>query len=151
MVDLRLLPSDPLDRGVAMHDQFGQPFLISQDDIGIVLSATSIVMRDDGYVYLRTDGERDLLHRHILGMKGRGTTADHRSRDRSDNRRSNLRPATVAQNNRNQGLRKNNTTGFKGVSFDKNRGKFQAGIGLNGKRKALGRFDSPEEAARATT
>jgi len=149
MVDLGLLPSDLLDRGVAMHDQFNLPFLISQDDIGVVLSATSIVMRDDGYIYIRIDGDRELLHRRVLGINGRETQGDHRSRDRSDNRRSNLRSATVAQNNRNQSLRKNNTTGFKGVSYDKNRRTFQAGIGLNGKRKALGRFDSAEDAARA--
>lgn len=74
---------------------------------------------------------------------------DHINRDRSDNRRSNLRLCSLAENNRNGSIRSNNNSGFKGVSWDKARGKWQAGIGLNGTRKALGRFDSAEDAARA--
>jgi hypothetical protein len=44
---------------------------------------------------------------------------DHINSIRSDNRKENLRWATVAENNANQKIRKTNTSGFKGIDFDK--------------------------------
>jgi hypothetical protein len=43
--------------------------------------------------------------------------------------------------------KKNNTSGFKGVTWDKSRSKWKAHIHIERKIKNLGRFDSPEEAA----
>jgi len=60
-----------------------------------------------------------------------------------------LRPATRSQNNWNQGLRSDNTSGEKGVSWHAKAGKWRAGIMHNGKRVHLGLFDTVEDAAAA--
>lgn len=59
---------------------------------------------------------------------------------------SNLRLATSRQNQCNQKKRCDNTSGLKGVSWCKERNRWQSGIQINGKRIALGRFDTKEEA-----
>ena len=43
----------------------------------------------------------------------------------------------------------NNTSGVRGVSFDRTNGKYKAYIKLAGKQRTLGNFDTLEEAARA--
>lgn len=74
---------------------------------------------------------------------------DHVDRDRSNNSISNLRPATINENNRNMGMNRRNKSGFKGVHFDRARGKFVAKITVNNKAIFLGRFSSAEEAHNA--
>lgn len=76
---------------------------------------------------------------------------DHINGDGLDNRRSNLRPANHSQNGANSAKRKG-ASGFKGVTFDKTPRRvrrWQAQIRVNYKRIHLGRFGTPEEAARA--
>ncbi len=46
-------------------------------------------------------------------------------------------------------IRISNTSGFRGVSFDKERNKFKASIRVNGKEKTLGRYKTDIEAAKA--
>jgi hypothetical protein len=75
-----------------------------------------------------------------------GMEVDHRNGNQADNRLVNLRLATRSQNARNGRLRKN-ATGFRGVYATGN-GKFQAMASLSGKVKALGTFDTAEEAYR---
>lgn len=69
---------------------------------------------------------------------------DHENTDPMDNRWVNLRIATSAQNQWNVGIRRNNTTGFAGVHYDKRRNKYRAELHLH-----LGRFDTPEAAHEA--
>lgn len=76
-------------------------------------------------------------------------TIDHINNDRADNRWANLRAATYAQNNANTGLRGNNTSGFTGVSYKKQKRLWLAYIGHNGERKFVGYFKTAEEAAKA--
>jgi hypothetical protein len=83
------------------------------------------------------------MHELITGYD----LTDHKNGDGLDNRRENLREATVAQNLRNRGCPVNNTSGFKGVS--RKRDKWTAGIKANGVHKRLGGFATPEQAARA--
>ena len=71
---------------------------------------------------------------------------DHKDHNPLNNRRSNLRSATGSQNLHNHGPNKNNTTGVKGVSFDKARGKYVSKITVEGKHYRLGRFDTISEA-----
>lgn len=85
------------------------------------------------------------MHNFIAGAVG----VDHINRNGLDNRRANLRSATVSQNNANQGLRRDNTSGFKGVSWHAAGRRWNARIGLNGKTHSLGHFLTREEAARA--
>ena len=85
------------------------------------------------------------LHRAIMtGLDG--LEVDHINGDGLDNRRSNLRAATHAQNSRNSRTPKNNTSGFKGVILDKPTGKWRAQIRLDGAQKHLGYFVTPEDA-----
>lgn len=74
---------------------------------------------------------------------------DHINCNRAENRFSNLREATNSENMQNSGARKNNTSGFKGVAWDKRNKKFIASIGVGGKLLYLGRFFDPRVAAQA--
>lgn len=92
------------------------------------------------------------MHRHILGLgsiKEDPVHVDHINGNTLDNRRENLRIATCSQNSANRRMRKDNTSGYKGVSWRKQRQKWEAYITINGKRKLLGLFDCKHEAARA--
>ena len=71
---------------------------------------------------------------------------DHIDGDKSNNRLINLRGCSRSENQKNQKLAKNNTSGFKGVYQDKKSGKWRAVAMLNGKNKHLGVFLTPEEA-----
>ena len=72
---------------------------------------------------------------------------DHKDLNRSNNRIDNLRLATRAQNIANQAAHKDNTSGFKGVSYLPNRKKpWRATIMCRGKWKFLGYYDTPEAA-----
>jgi hypothetical protein len=71
---------------------------------------------------------------------------DHVDRNSLNNAIQNLREATKAQNNYNRETNKNNSTKYRGVCFDKERGKYISQIGFNNKSICLGRFDTPEEA-----
>jgi HNH endonuclease/AP2 domain len=74
---------------------------------------------------------------------------DHINRIRTDNRIENIRPATVTENMWNAGVRSDNTSGRKGVGWDKSRRKWTARARINGVVKHLGRFDNLSDAAAA--
>jgi hypothetical protein len=71
---------------------------------------------------------------------------DHINGIRSDNRWSNLRLATRSQNACNTGLRANNRSGFKGVSWSNRSRRWAAHIRIHGKSKHIGLFETAEEA-----
>jgi hypothetical protein len=89
------------------------------------------------------------MHRLIMGHPD--GIIDHKNGCTLDNRKMNLRVCNRSQNQQHgtKVIRSHNTTGFRGVVVDKRDGIFSAGILLNGKKKHLGRFRSPEDAARA--
>jgi len=87
-----------------------------------------------------------MMHREILSIDS-SLLVDHVDRDGLNNRRSNLRAATIQQNGHNQQIHRRNTSGYKGVTWNKKGAKWQAQIQTNGKRKHLGWFDTREEAA----
>jgi hypothetical protein len=74
---------------------------------------------------------------------------DHRNCNSLDNRRDNLRNVTHAENMRNRRKRKNTSSRYIGVWFDKKRNKWTAQIRYNGRKIWLGRFDSEIDAAKA--
>ena len=85
------------------------------------------------------------MHRAIMG-EPKELDVDHRDGDGLNNRRANLRVATVLENQFNARRRKDNASGFKGVSWHRAAGKWYAHISLNRKRFHLGTFDTPEAA-----
>lgn len=94
------------------------------------------------------------MHRVILQrMLGRSLTrserVDHIDRNSLNNRRNNLRLATPSQNNSNSGLRSNNTSGFKGVTWNRDHQRWMAYVNCDGKRRHLGYFYTALEAALA--
>lgn len=74
---------------------------------------------------------------------------DHINGCRMDNRLENLREATREENGRNAGAKITNTSGFKGVSWKKDIGKWRARILVSGVEHSLGVFDCPKEAHQA--
>jgi hypothetical protein len=90
------------------------------------------------------------MHRQIMGLgHGNPLEVDHVDRNPMNNRRSNLRVVTHAQNqqNRGRGGGRNNTSGFRGVSFDKRTQRWAAYAVLNGERHWMGRHETAEAAA----
>lgn len=84
------------------------------------------------------------MHKLLTGWPA----TDHRNGDGLDNQRSNLRPATAAQNNHNQRPWPGHSSRFKGVSWHRSRRRWQAQIKVDGKNRHLGFFASEEDAAR---
>jgi len=92
--------------------------------------------------------KRIFMHRKILERMGfrNFTFSDHVNRNGLDNRRCNLRPATYSQSSWNRGIQKNNTSGYIGVS--RKRRKWRVQINVNGRKRYLGCYDDPKEAAK---
>lgn len=88
------------------------------------------------------------LHREVLGV-GPEVDVDHGDHDGLNCRRHNLRAASDHQNQGNQRRRADNTSGFKGVGWKRDRGCWSARIKRGGRTSHLGYFDSPEAAAKA--
>ena len=87
------------------------------------------------------------MHRQILGLAhGDKLQVDHKDRNSLNKTRENLRVATGAQNGANKGKQRSNKSGFKGVSWDRCRQKWQAGTRHNGQQFHFGRFDNPQVA-----
>lgn len=74
---------------------------------------------------------------------------DHRDLDTVNDRPYNLRVADDSQNKANRYAPSNNTSGFKGVSFNKASGLWVANVCFRGHQEQLGCFSSREEAAAA--
>ncbi|WP_439357744.1 HNH endonuclease [Bradyrhizobium sp. DASA03007] len=108
---------------------------------------------DHGYRVIVIDGVRHYEHNLAwLYMKGEqapeGLTVDHEDRNRGNNRWRNLRLATRAQQNANQGAKSTSKTGVRGVHSD-GKGKFRARIKINGKSVSLGTYRTVAEGAAA--
>lgn len=89
-----------------------------------------------------------LLHRAIMNCQ-QGMTVDHINHDTLDNRRCNLRIGTHRQNRCNSNMYKNNTSGYKGVSWQRKNKRWNCYISVNNKTKMIGAFSKPEDAALA--
>lgn len=126
----------------------GDLVLVDVEDFERV-SALHWYKDDAGYARTNiwTEGKKPRMHRFILGETDRKTHIDHINGDKLDNRKENLRVCSASDNAKNRGKQRNNSSGYKGVIFDKARSKWRAEICFNGNRKYLGRFDSVEEAA----
>lgn len=89
-----------------------------------------------------------MMHREILGAP-KDMDVDHVNLNKLDNRRVNLRLCKMSQNIANSGKRKNNTSGYKGVSWSKQNKKWYACIKVNRKTIDLGRYDNILDAVEA--
>jgi hypothetical protein len=89
-----------------------------------------------------------LMHREIAKTPD-GMETDHINHNRLDNRKSNLRNCTPTQNKMNKGFDSRNTSGYKGVSWNKSAKKWFAYIRFNKQRVNIGVFEDIVEAAHA--
>lgn len=102
-------------------------------------------------VYVRVHNKMYRAHRIVWEMRHgpipSGMLVDHVDGDYENNRLPNLRMANSRQNGNNRTEQKNNSTGLKGVSYDRGRGKYVAQIRANGKTTQLGRYTTKSMAA----
>jgi hypothetical protein len=94
----------------------------------------------DGYLRVTIDYKRFQAHRVIFKILHDQEPAqiDHEDTVKSNNRPRNLRPSDQFTNQYNTSAHKDGTSGFKGVSFLKSKGKFRAIISCRGRRYFLG-------------
>lgn len=102
-----------------------------------------------GYIRIMVDGKHYHAHRlAFLWMEGYfpENDVDHINRIKDDNRWCNLREVSRSCNIRNTGNPSTNTSGVKGVSWNKRDNKWQTMISVKGKQHNLGYFESLDNA-----
>lgn len=122
----------------------GKVAIIDAADVPLVRQFTWGCARRNKAIYAASN-EAGYLHRWIMNAPP-DREVDHIDGDGLNNRRSNLRLATRAENMRNTGPFSGR---FKGVHFDKQTGRWRAQIKHNGRRFSLGRYGTEVEAALA--
>lgn len=111
----------------------------------IRLGQTAGNLHPNGYRYIRINGESYLAHRLAwFWVTGEwpANEIDHKNGIRDANWWLNLREATHSQNMHNTGMRSNNTSGYKGVTWYSKYQKWQAQIMINKKNNNLGYFEN---------
>lgn len=110
-------------------------------------------IHNKGYAYRWENRECILMHRLIAeryGIVKKDQHIDHINTIKSDNRKCNLRAATIQENNRNRGKSRQNTNLFKGITKSGNNKKpYKASIWVDNKRIHLGCFTFEIDAALA--
>ena len=108
---------------------------------------------DKGYYRVYLNGKKHYLHRLLaeafIPNPENKPEVDHIDGNPLNNNLANLRWCTRAENQRNRGKQRNNTSDYTGVSFHKASGKWKAYIKVDGKEKYLGLYHTKEEAAAA--
>jgi hypothetical protein len=130
--------------------------LVSLENFELVKKCTKkwTIYKDGNKLYARgyikgEDGKsiRIPLHRLVTSCP-KGSIVDHINGNGLNNCNENLRVGTHQMNNQNASIRKDNSTGYRGVSKTKG-GKYRATISVNGKNIYIGTFDTAEEASDA--
>lgn len=99
-----------------------------------------------GYVYTRYLSTKKALHLHIVQPPA-GFTVDHEDRNKLNCKRTNLRIATNKEQQANKDLTVQNTSGYKGVSWNPVTSTWRARIWFRNKNIDLGSFKTKEGAA----
>ena len=134
----------PLTRGMVAMIDAADAELVGQ----MTWSATSTGYARAAYQQEDKSTKMYLMHRLITGALP-GQHVDHIDGDGLNNTRANLRICSRSENLINRGPQANNKTGFKGVSLCRQTGRYRAILTVSGEKFRAGRFDTPEQAARA--
>jgi hypothetical protein len=130
------------------YDENGNKFLIDSEDYEKIKKYYWRYEKRTGYFQSFINGHSLYLHRYLMNVKSQsGICVDHINRDKTDNRKSNLRLCTSHQNTMNK-LSPHQISGkYRGVQ--KVKSKYSAAITYKYKRYHLGYFFTAEEAAKA--
>lgn len=157
----KLLEYDPATGGLryreAWPDLFAREGKLSREarcnkwNMNHAGKAAFRVSDSQGYWSGSLFGVRVCAHRVIVAMAtGQWPDAvDHINGDRQDNRLANLRAVSRAENAKNSAKPRSNTSGHIGVGWRQDLGRWRATIGVNGKARHLGTFESLEDAIAA--
>jgi len=101
----------------------------------------------DKYITVGLNKKQYAAHRIIFAMHHgyMPPQVDHINGDRQDNRIENLRASNNTLNSYNKGLSAQNTSGVKGVSWDKTKNKWHAQLNYNGKNRHMGYWKADEK------
>lgn len=102
------------------------PALVDDSDFELVNKHSWCASRGS-YAVTNIAGKAVFMHRLIMDVPD-GLLIDHKNHNGFDNRRENLRLATVSQNGMNRGRQSNNRSGFKGVCKANKRNLWRAQI-----------------------
>jgi hypothetical protein len=100
-----------------------------------------------GYLVWRVPGGKEYRVHRLIMETPRNLVVDHLNHNGLDNRKINLRNVSQSHNQFNKRTLKKVTSRFRGVSFKKNRGKWQATFRFMGRRRTMSCFCTEEEAA----
>lgn len=95
-----------------------------------------------------SNGSLVLMHRIITNAPN-DKIVDHKNHNTLDNRKNNLRVCDYENNNANQLLSKNNTSGYKGVYWDKEKNKWEVKIGFKSKNLHIGYYENIKDAIKS--
>ena len=101
-----------------------------------------------GYVVNKSTDGIIFMHRLITHCES-NKDVDHINHVLTDNRKTNLRSCSTAQNAINHILNSNNTSGYSGVYWNKRKQKWNARVWINTKEVSLGHFNNKEDAIQA--
>lgn len=127
------------------------PVKVDNEDVSdlLLFRWSRLNTKENAYAYTNivVEGKQKaiLMHKFILNYFG-DLDIDHKNGDKFDNRKSNLRVCTHQNNGFNQKVRKNNTSGHKGVNWFKRDSNWEVKIMVDYKAIYLGRYKSLEEA-----
>ena len=141
-----MLTAERVREVLRYNPETGQCIYVCGNHAGL---AAGTFDRSVGYLRVRIDGANYLLHRVIwLYVTGEwpAHSIDHIDLNGVNNKWVNLREANKAENARNAGVPKHNTSGLKGVSWCRATRKYRADICVDGRGINLGRYDSPDDA-----
>ena len=122
--------------------------LIDLEDIDKVSELKWRLSTTNGTGYVKNNATGVYLHRLVTNCP-KGMLVDHISHNTLDNRKEMLRICTSQENQCSQKVNTKNTSGVKGVYWDKSRCKWMAAIKYDGKFILLGRFDDKKLAIKA--
>jgi hypothetical protein len=128
----------------------GKFAIVDADDYDWLSQYKWYAVKDSGTFYAgrKSKGRLLLMHREIL-QPPKDAICDHINHNGLDNRRSNVRVCTRAQNQHNRKPQPAKSSKYKGVNWYRTSNKWQVGIRFNSKRMHLGYFDDEMEAALA--
>lgn len=126
----------------------GTVFMVDADMMPVISGINFYLCRKGYERQYAMDKDGTTLHAHLFPHRD-GYEIDHINLDTMDNRRQNIRYCTHQQNQINQPIQKNNTSGVSGVNWYLPRNKFRARIKVGQHEIHLGYYKTFTEAVQA--